>query len=140
MIIKKAVSELDRQHAFDVRLTVFVTEQHVPLSIELDDHDDEAIHFVGYDQKKPIAASRLRLIDQHGKLERICVLKGYRNQSYGKQLIKHMEIEIINKGYRKAILNAQTHAIPFYERLGYTVCSDEFIDANIPHVTMNKEL
>lgn len=140
MIIKKAVSELDRQHAFDVRLTVFVTEQHVPLSIELDAYDDEAIHFVGYDQKKPIAASRLRLIDQHGKLERICVLKGYRNQSYGKQLIKHMEIEIINKGYRKAILNAQTHAIPFYERLGYIVCSDEFIDANIPHVTMNKDL
>lgn len=140
MIIKKASSPQDKQAAFNVRSEVFVKEQHVPLSIELDALDEEAIHFIGYDDTTPIAASRLRIVNDYGKLERICVLQSYRKHSYGKQLITHMESEIRSMGYRKAILNAQTHALPFYERLGYSVCSNEFIDAGIPHVTMEKEL
>lgn len=140
MIIKKARSQQDKQDAFTVRSEVFIVEQHVPLSIELDACDNESIHFVGYHHTKPIAASRLRFTDQSGKLERICVLKAYRNQSYGKQLIEFMESEIIQEGYYEALLNAQTHAISFYERLGYTIYSNEFLDAGIPHVSMKKEL
>lgn len=37
-------------------------------------------------------------------------------------------------------LNAQTHAIPFYEKLGYKVISEEFMDAGIPHKTMEKRI
>ncbi|MEC1284064.1 GNAT family N-acetyltransferase, partial [Bacillus paralicheniformis] len=34
--------------------------------------------------------------------------------------------------------NAQTQAVPFYEKHGYKVVSEEFLDANIPHVKMVK--
>ena len=40
----------------------------------------------------------------------------------------------------KLKLDAQTQAIPFYERLGYRVASEEFMDAGIPHRTMIKDL
>jgi predicted GNAT family N-acyltransferase len=43
-------------------------------------------------------------------------------------------------GSKKFKLNAQTHAIPFYSRLGYEVASDEFLDAGIPHKTMVKTI
>lgn len=140
MKIKIAKIDKEREDAFRIRETVFVQEQNVPPEEELDQFDETATHFVGYEDGISIAASRLRFLDDSGKLERICVLKPYRLKSYGKQIIKAMEEEILNKGYSQAKLNAQTHATTFYEQLGYEIISEEFIDAGIPHVTMIKKL
>ncbi|SFD39301.1 Predicted N-acyltransferase, GNAT family [Lentibacillus persicus] len=140
MIVRLVNTPEEKQQAFDVRTTVFVDEQKVPPEVELDEFDDEAIHLIGYDASEPIAASRIRFVDSYGKLERICVLKDQRGRSYGADMIKTMEEIITNEGYHQAKLNAQTPAINFYEKLGYKVISDEFIDAGIPHVTMTKQL
>ncbi|WP_407703013.1 GNAT family N-acetyltransferase [Virgibacillus tibetensis] len=121
-------------------MIVFVEEQKVPPEEELDEHDKTAIHFIGYENNEPIAASRLRFVEGYGKLERICVLKNHRGKSHGRQIILAMEKLISSKGYSKAKLNAQTHAENFYQRLGYKTISGEFLDAGIPHVTMVKDL
>ncbi|WP_249870101.1 GNAT family N-acetyltransferase [Oceanobacillus saliphilus] len=140
MNVKIANKREELEHAYQVRMNVFVDEQHVPAEEELDEHDATAIHFVAYDNEKPIAASRLRFVEEYGKLERICVLKEYRGHSHGKYMILEMEKVITDKGYKKAKLNAQTHAEAFYKKLGYETVSGEFLDAGIPHVTMIKEL
>ncbi|WP_174612821.1 GNAT family N-acetyltransferase [Virgibacillus ihumii] len=142
MIIKITESDAHKQLAFDIRTKVFVDEQNVPPEEELDefDHDSETVHFTGYENDKLIAASRLRFVEGYGKLERICVLLEYRGNAHGKQLILAMEDKIQQRQLTKAKLNAQTHAVDFYKRLGYEVVSGEFMDAGIPHVTMVKEL
>lgn len=129
-----------QQDEYAVRQTVFVDEQRVPPELEIDDLEDKAIHFVGYQGEQPIAAGRVRLVDDYGKLERVCVLKEFRGKSFGKQMINEMERVIANKGLYKAKLNAQTHAEEFYKSIGYQTISDEFMDAGIPHVTMVKSL
>ncbi|PAV29168.1 GNAT family N-acetyltransferase [Virgibacillus profundi] len=137
----KLVDSLDEfEAAKHVRMVVFVEEQKVSPEEELDEHDETAIHFVGYEEGEPIAASRLRFVDSYGKLERICVIKEHRGKSHGTQIITAMEEIISEKGFTKAKLNAQTHAIEFYQQLGYETVSGEFMDAGIPHVTMVKEL
>ncbi|GGA74207.1 GNAT family N-acetyltransferase [Ornithinibacillus halotolerans] len=140
MIIKEVTTPEEKEHAFLVRKEVFVDEQNVPMDIEIDEYEDVAIHFIGYENDRPVAASRLRFVEEYGKLERICVLKEYRGKSIGKAIIHEMEMIIKEKGYLKAKLNAQTHAEDFYQKLGYQTVSDEFLDAGIPHVTMIKEL
>ncbi|UJL47644.1 GNAT family N-acetyltransferase [Virgibacillus sp. NKC19-16] len=140
MNIKIAETNKDIDHAYHVRMTVFVDEQKVPPEEEVDDHDKTCLHFIGYEDEKPIAASRLRFVDNYGKLERICVLKNHRGKSHGTEIIDKMEEIISNKGYAKSKLNAQTHAVNFYQHLGYEVISGEFMDAGIPHVTMIKHL
>ncbi|MYL70305.1 GNAT family N-acetyltransferase [Halobacillus litoralis] len=140
MDIIKVKNKQQKDDAFYVRRVVFVEEQQVPLEIEIDEFDDSAIHFVGYEGKQPVAASRLRFVHGFGKLERICVLKDYRGQSLGKQIIDSMEEVIRDYAYDKAKLNAQTQAESFYESLGYVTISDTFMDAGIPHVTMVKKL
>ncbi|HLR61660.1 MAG TPA: GNAT family N-acetyltransferase [Lentibacillus sp.] len=140
MIIKAIETPEEKQLAYDVRTTVFVHEQNVPPEVEIDEFDEEALHLIGYENDMPIAASRVRFVDQYGKLERICVLKNQRGKSYGAELIRTMEDVIRKEGYEKSKLNAQTHAIDFYQRLGYDVVSGEFMDAGIPHVTMTKTL
>lgn len=140
MKIKIVATDAEKNQAFKVRNIVFVEEQKVDPAIEMDEYDNEAIHFIGYVDGEPIAASRLRWVDNFGKLERICVKKDLRGKAYGTKMIQAMEEEILKSDYTKAKLNAQTHAEEFYSRLGYETVSDEFFDAGIPHVTMVKIL
>lgn len=140
MNIKQVATNEELQQVFSIRTTVFVNEQHVKMEEEYDNYEDEAIHFIGYLGETPVLASRLRFVEECGKLERICVLKEFRGKSFGSMLIRHMEEAIKQNGYKKAKLNAQTKATNFYQRLGYQQVSGEFLDAGIPHVTMTKEL
>lgn len=130
----------EKAMAMQIRFTVFVDEQKVPAELEIDEHEDAAIHFIGYDNNDPVGASRIRYIEGYGKLERICILKEYRGKQYGKKLINAMENKIKQQGYVKAKLNAQTHAEDFYCKLGYKTTSVPFMDAGIPHIEMIKQL
>ena len=48
--------------------------------------------------------------------------------------------ELRARGVTKAKLGAQTHAIGFYEKLGFTVHGPEYDDAGIPHRDMSRSL
>lgn len=126
------------EEAYSIRKTVFVDEQHVPLEEEIDQFEDDATHFVLYNQNSPVAAGRFRVVDGFGKVERICVLKEARKTGAGKAIMKEIERFALDQGIHRLKLNAQTQAIPFYARLGYEVVSEEFLDAGIPHKTMLK--
>lgn len=139
--VKIAASEQEREAAFTVRKKVFVEEQGVPLTMEIDEHDTSASHFVVYDGPKAIAAGRIRTIaSEVGKVERVCVLKEYRGQHLGVLIMNALEEHAKKTGIHKILLNAQSYAIPFYEKLGYGVTSPEFMDADIPHRAMEKQM
>lgn len=142
MIIKLAVNEIDKESVFEIRRLVFVNEQKVPLEKEIDafDKSDSVLHLIGIHADKPVAASRIRFVDNYAKLERIAVLKDFRGKNFGAEMVIAMEKEILNHHCNKAVLNAQTYAEDFYKKLGYTTNSDVFMDADMPHITMNKHL
>jgi predicted GNAT family N-acyltransferase len=137
--VKQVTTKEQLDDAFAVRRTVFVAEQQVPEEEEIDQYEDEATHVVLYDNEEPIGAARIRVLDGIGKLERICVLSSGRKKGAGKLIVNKLEEIAASQGVSKLKLNAQTHAIPFYERLGYETVSDVFMDAGIPHVTMIKQ-
>lgn len=139
--VKIATSESEREDAFFVRRKVFVEEQGVPLNLELDELDKTADHFVVYNEDNPIGAGRIREIEAGtGKVERVCVLPTYRGKHLGNLMMNALEKHAVNKGLNKILLNAQSYAVPFYEKLGYVVASTEFMDADIPHRRMEKIL
>lgn len=138
MEVKIVTNEQELADAFDVRRTVFVNEQNVPEEEEIDQHESEAVHFVLYQDGTPAGAGRFRVLDGIGKVERICVLKDYRNIGAGVEVMNKIEEYARSQGITTLKLNAQTHAIPFYSKLGYETISEEFLDAGIPHKTMKK--
>lgn len=140
MIVKVVENHQELQDALSVRKIVFIHEQQVPAEEEIDQYDDTAVHFVQYDGETPIGAGRFRTIDGIGKVERICVLKDKRKTGAGKLIMQKIEDYAKEHDIQSVKLNAQTHAIPFYTRLGYEIISDEFLDAGIPHRTMKKNL
>lgn len=140
MTFKIVKTQKEREDAFSLRRTVFVNEQNVPEEEEIDQHEDEATHFVLYHEGSPVGAGRFRVVDGYGKVERICVLKDARNTGAGTKIMNGIENFAQENGIAKLKLNAQTHAIPFYAGLGYEVVSEEFLDAGIPHRTMIKNI
>lgn len=142
MNVKQAVTPKQREDAYIVRKTVFVGEQNVPPELEIDDLEDEAVHFVLYDEAgQPCGAGRFRTVGEYGKVERICVLKSARGQGAGNLVMDAVEAYAKTvSGLTALKLDAQLHAIPFYEKRGYDIVSDEFLDAGILHKTMTKPL
>lgn len=128
------------EEVYRVRKIVFVDEQHVPLEEEIDNLEAVSTHFLLQDEGQSVGAGRFRVVDGYGKVERICVLKHKRKSGAGRAIMEGIEAFAKKEGIRKLKLNAQTHAIPFYEGLGYEVASEEFLDAGIPHKTMVKRL
>jgi predicted GNAT family N-acyltransferase len=133
-------NEQQMQDAFTVRKLVFVEEQKVSAEEEYDEFDNTANHVVLYDKGIPVGAGRMREVNGVGKMERICVLASHRGKGAGRLIMEALEALAAEKQLSKVKLHAQTHAEPFYHKLGYKTVSDVFMEANIPHVVMVKEI
>ncbi|MGE7183239.1 GNAT family N-acetyltransferase [Peribacillus sp. NPDC006672] len=141
MFVKIAENTQELENAYMIRKKVFVQEQKVPLEEEIDEYEEESAHFVLYDdQDQPIGAGRLRVIDNIGKVQRICVLSSGRKNGAGAMIMNAIEEYASKREVPQLKLDAQVHAIPFYSKLGYEIVSDEFMDAGIPHKTMTKTI
>lgn len=139
-----ADDEEKRDDAFAVRRAVFVDEQGVPESLEWDEYEETATHFVAYDAGRPVGAARYREYELDGdrvcKVERVAVLEASRGEDWGRRLMESLEAEAKEADFDRFYLHAQTTAQAFYEQLGYEQVGEEFLEADIPHVKMVKRL
>ena len=119
-----------------LRRIVFIEEQGVPEADEVDDKDNTAIHLLVTDTGTPVGSARLLITGDIGKIGRVCVLKSHRGTGLGAALIHAAVAELRRHGLTTAKLGAQTHAIGFYERLGFTATGPKYMDAGIPHRDM----
>lgn len=124
-----------------LRRTVFIEEQGVPEADELDDLDGQAVHLLAYVDGVPMGSARLLRSGETGKIGRVCVLASARGTGLGVALMrKALEVLAADPALRRAKLGAQTHALGFYERLGFVAEGPEYLDAGIPHRDMVRPL
>ncbi|SDU91196.1 Predicted N-acyltransferase, GNAT family [Pseudomonas mucidolens] len=116
-----------------IREAVFIAEQSVPPELEWDSDDDGAVHFLAFEGDFPIGTARLL---PSGEIGRVSVLKDWRGLKVGDALMEAVIAETERRGQTRQFLSAQVYAAPFYERLGFKVVSDEFLEVGIPHVDM----
>ena len=138
IIIRLASWPKDIEPLRQVRTVVFIDEQNVTQDEEWDGLDDQCTHVLAeLADGTPVGTARL-LPD--GKIGRMAVLKEYRGRNIGARLLRKL-IELAGeRGHTEVKLAAQTHAIPFYERHGFTAYGVEFPDAGIPHRWMKAAL
>jgi len=120
-----------------IRQRVFVEEQSVPQELEWDLTDHSAEHFLAVvDGSKAAATARLYGVPgTTGFIGRMAVLPQFRGQRIGQALLQHL----ICHGaahYSQLQLSAQQHAVEFYQRAGFHLCSDPYNDAGIVHFDM----
>lgn len=116
--------------ATEIRRIVFIQEQQVSQDQEWDGRDTDCRHFLALYQGMPVGTARL-LPDAH--IGRVAVLKEARGLGIGTALMR-ATIEAARRDGQPAVeLAAQTHALAFYERLGFMAFGGEFLDAGILH-------
>ncbi len=132
----------DLADALTVRRRVFIEEQAVPEQIEVDENDGaprfltSAVHVLGRLGGVPVATGRLLLDAPPGEFAhvgRVAVLREHRGRGFGAAIMAALHAEARKRGLPGITLAAQLHAIGFYERLGYSVRGDVFLDAGIEH-------
>ncbi len=130
-------NDRERVELRKIRERVFVKEQNVPIELEWDEFDEVAVHILASDDNdETVGVARMFAHNDKLTIGRMAVLATKRNQGIGSALLAALLDEALNN-YDYAIeLSAQTHAIGFYEKLGFTVFGDEFQDARIPHYHM----
>ncbi|WP_030155980.1 GNAT family N-acetyltransferase [Streptomyces sp. NRRL S-244] len=149
--VRVAEGEADLAACFAVRTEVFVVEQSVPESIEYDAYDAVAVHVLAVaPDGEPLGTGRLlhgpAALGKTGgdptvgSLGRLAVRKAARGLGVGVALVRAIEAEAGRLGLSAVDLGAQTHALGFYERLGYVAYGPEFEDAGIPHRAMRRTL
>ncbi|MFN0305064.1 MAG: GNAT family N-acetyltransferase [Burkholderiales bacterium] len=130
--------ELAQSQAMPIREVVFVQEQGVPIEIEMDEFDPVCVHAIAMiGTGEAIGTGRL-LPDGH--IGRVAVLKAWRGKGVGATLLETLVRRAIDQGFEHAMLNAQSHAKAFYEKAGFVVEGDTFMEAGIPHVAMRRTL
>lgn len=143
--IRRAVSAADLEAAFAVRRQVFVLEQGVPEDMEIDefDRDPQTIHVLVHDARHAaLGTARLRPCRFGGaaKIQRVAVLATHRKTGLGRALMEFLERAAAEGECGEAVLDAQLQAQAFYERLGYEVYGERFVEAGIDHIAMRKRL
>jgi predicted GNAT family N-acyltransferase len=124
----------ERALAGEIRRVVFVLEQGVPLEVEVDGKDGDALHFLAWVGARAAATARLRRTSEGHKLERVAVLQEFRGQGVGGALVRH--VLSLPSAAGMIYVHAQHGALGFWERLGFIAEGPTFVEGGIDHRRM----
>ena len=139
-ITTKRFSDLKLEELYGilrVRSEVFVTGQKC-LYVDPDGRDFGSVQVFASKGERIIACLRI-----YGKeagvvqIGRVAVIESLRGSGIGRMMMRQaIRYVTENSTDEKIYIEAQTYAIGFYEKLGFKVISDEFLDEGIPHKGM----
>ena len=135
----KELNTTELYELLKARSEIFVVEQNCVYQ-DLDDRDYESLHVFYEEDGKVIAYLRaFRKEEETVQIGRVLTVK--HGTGLGGKLLKEGVRQIQMKMNPKRIyIEAQSYAIGYYEREGFRVCSEEFLEEGIPHVQMVLEL
>lgn len=134
----KFFDELTTKELYELlkaRSEIFVVEQNC-IYQDLDDRDYESLHV--FCEEEGIVLAYLRAYQKESdvvQIGRVLTLK--HGMGLGGKLLK-VGIQFTKEKFhpKKIYIEAQCYATGFYEREGFSICSDEFLEDGIPHVQM----
>lgn len=137
----KLLSCKDGDFAFvkSIRSSVFITEQGAIASEEFDDYDRKSTFLLLFDNQKAVGTARYVMTDKGFKIGRIAVIKDYRGRGCGGIMVRYIVEKLFEQGESFVLVDAQNHAVSFYEKLGFKTVGKEIIDRGLPHVAMKLE-
>jgi len=141
-MISKWFNELSNTEIYEIlkaRATIFVKEQNITY-VDEDDVDYDSLHIFRIEDGRVIAYLRAyREDDDTVKVGRVLTIE--HGKGIGTELMMFAIEEIPKKLPCKQIsMDAQKHAINFYERLGFSVTSEEYLEEGIIHVDMSLKI
>ncbi len=126
-----------------VREAVFVGEQRIARELEWDRWDAVSLHAVARDRRGTVIGTGRLLPAQFdpdntgvGHIGRMAVLTQARRGGIGGLILARLMNEARPRGFTAIVLNAQTYVAAFYAAHGFVAFGPEFLEVDIPHVSM----
>lgn len=134
----KSFDELSPTEVYEilkVRAQIFVVEQNCAYQ-DIDDVDYRSLHIFCESESRVTAYLRAFYKDEQ-TVQIGRVLTVTHGQGLGGELLKNA-IRIIKEKMKpkRIFIEAQSYAVGFYEREGFGICSEEFLEDGIPHIAM----
>jgi N-acetylglutamate synthase-like GNAT family acetyltransferase len=116
-----------------------------PLGLSFDaaelEREKEDVLMGAFEEDKLLGCCLLtRVDDRTMRLRQMAVPSGMQGKGIGRALMIFCENVARDMGYRRLIMHARKTALGFYEKLGYSVYGEEFMEITIPHYIMEKAL
>lgn len=103
--------------------------------------EKEDILIGAFDEEEIIGCCMITKIDhQCGRLRQMAVQKNKQGMGVGESMMAFAENIARDRGYKILMMHARDTAIGFYEKYGYKIKGDGFIELNIKHHIMEKKL
>lgn len=140
----KRFEELSTKELYEIlksRAEIFIMEQNIQY-VDMDNIDYESLHCFLIEDNRVIGYLRAFYQDDEKSIVKIGrVLTLQHGHGIGKELMQESIKAISEKmKCKKITMDAQKHAIGFYEKSGFQVMSDEFLEEGIVHVVMENEI
>ena len=142
-LVAKYFDELTTKELYELlkaRAEIFVVEQECVYQ-DLDDIDYRSLHvFCECDGKMAAYLRAFPKADEDNVVQMGRVLSMEHGKGLGGIILKEGMRLVREKMNPKSIyIEAQCYATGFYEREGFAICSEEFLEDGIPHVQMRVE-
>lgn len=121
------------EQILSLRYRVFSLEQGVDPAIDIDGLDNDAIQILAHVDEIPVGTGRM-LSDGH--IGRIAVLADFRKSGIGKEIMLRLINTARDRELERVFLGAQVSAVPFYQKIGFIPCGENYMEANILHTPM----
>lgn len=142
-LISRSFEELSTGELYEIlksRAEIFMIEQNIRC-LDMDNVDYDSLHCFFTEDNRVIAYLRAFYEDEEKHVVNIGrVLTLQHGMGIGRQLLEQSIKAIRQKMKCKKIrMNAQKHAVGFYEKFGFRVVSGEFLEEGVVHVVMELE-
>lgn len=124
----------------NIRTAVFTNEQGADKKQEFDCFDEvgaSAVFALLFDEENPAGTARLVLNENGYKIGRVAVLKDFRGRRYGDVLVRTLLEKAFSMGADEIFVDAQNHAVAFYEKIGFKIIGGEITDRGLKHIQMS---
>lgn len=142
----KKFDELTSRELYEIlrlRNEVFIIEQDCPY-LDCDRKDYGAYHLFMEDNNEVVAY--LRVLDKGVTFDEVClgrviVRESQRGKGLAREMLKlGLEVAEEKFGETTVKISAQQRLVKLYESVGFKQVSDMYMEDNIPHVAMIREL
>lgn len=141
LVLKPVITAYQMAEMTNIRYQCFVEEYGISFEEEIDLVTEKESHsYLIYLKDKAVGCIRYRPYKDGYKVERVAILKEYRNQGIAKTAINYVSDMIGAKHNPCTIyIHSMSDVLPLYLACGYQVTGEEFLEAGIKHFPLEKK-
>ena len=131
-----------QEYGLECRLREDVLRRPLGLSLTVEDlaNEENQLHFGLFEPGNRLVACvvAVMLSPSEARIRQMAVSPSHQRRGLGRRILRELESDLKARGFGKFVMKARMSAAGFYEKLGYAVVGEEFVDVTVPHVTMIK--